>query len=243
MSSAKRSLPATVMPRAVFNPLRSSTWQRSPPGSGLSNSSTQVRVSTQRPVAGNLQSLVAGAAARGSPSGTMSSEKRRVKRVIVPSPVPELPGVASVTCGTVSAVAVAAIARLRGRISASFALAANIAASPCQPVFIAPSPRINPRRYPAGNRGCCPPVAAYRERLAAFQEKAVTAVIDKPDRRPREGGGRSRPCATPPAAPAFAGATGVYLASIGPSFCPAKIWTWRCGTSWWLSSPVLASRR
>ena len=33
----------------------------------------------------------------------MSSEKRSVKRVIVPSPVPELPGVASVTCGTVSA--------------------------------------------------------------------------------------------------------------------------------------------
>src|SRR3546814_4191698 len=65
-------------------------------GSGLSNSSTQVRVSTQRADDGSLQSLVAGAGARGSPSGTMSSEKRSVKRVIVPSPVPELPGVASV---------------------------------------------------------------------------------------------------------------------------------------------------
>ncbi len=106
----------------------------------MSNSSTQVRVSTQRPVDGSLQSLVAGAGARGSPSGTMSSEKRKVKRVIVPSPVPELPGVASVTCGTVSAVAVAAIARVSGRISAIFALPASHVPSARHALPIASSP-------------------------------------------------------------------------------------------------------
>ena len=69
----------------------------------------------------------------------MSSEKRSVKRLIVPSPVPELPGVASVTCGTVSPPA-AATAMARGRISTSFALLANHVASPRRPVSIAPSP-------------------------------------------------------------------------------------------------------
>src|SRR3546814_13860159 len=72
----------------------------------------------------------------------MSSEKRSVKRVIVPSPVPELPGVASVTCGTVSAVAVAAIARLSGRISASFALPASRCASARHALPIAQLPAL-----------------------------------------------------------------------------------------------------
>jgi hypothetical protein len=69
----------------------------------------------------------------------MSSEKRSVKRLIVPSPVPDEPGVASVTCGTVSPPA-ATSARPRGTISASlilpawrFASARHPCRMPCLP--------------------------------------------------------------------------------------------------------------
>jgi len=89
-------------PAKVASVSRKVTVHRVAGGSAGANSSTQVCASTQWPpppdaIAGHV--LVAGAMARGSPSATIASEKRRVKRSIVPLIAPLLPGVAMTTCG------------------------------------------------------------------------------------------------------------------------------------------------
>ena len=104
----------------VAMPSRKLTLQVVPPGSARSKSSTKVCGSTQRPAAPTGQSLLAAACARGSPNGTMASEKRSVKRSIAPLPLldPALPGVARVTCGGESPCAASEASRANG--SASF---------------------------------------------------------------------------------------------------------------------------
>ena len=68
------------------------------------------------------------------------TEAFQPNRLIVPSPVPAEPGVASVTCGTVSPLAATSAAG-SGIISASHALPAKAFTSACHPVAIASSPR------------------------------------------------------------------------------------------------------
>ncbi len=67
--------PPSARPESAWSPARRVNVQRSPAGRSRGKSYTQMPVSTQRPAPDSAQTTSKGSVSRGSPRGTMGTEK------------------------------------------------------------------------------------------------------------------------------------------------------------------------